>query len=196
MVSMLFPLLTIISYYVPSDNTTISADARDFIWIWYQMFPADSDDFQEIFTDTNGQKHFTTIPRGKMQRKVWDKISDHGQSVLSPPFAELLRHTVGPFVSAIRDCLSSKAVHYGGKLILVGDAMVQCRPHTAISTNQAAQQALGLESVYRGKTGLDEWEEEALEIAKKNYAFSIAFGEFCFTGKIPESVRSVVERET
>jgi hypothetical protein len=157
------------------------------------MLPADSDDFEQIFTDTNGEKHFTTIPRGKMQRKVWEKISKYGERVLSPPFTELVKNTVDPFVSAIRDCLSPKAVHYDGKLILVGDAMVQCRPHTAISTNQAARQALDLESVFQGKRNLGEWEKEALEISGKNHAFSISFGEFCFTGKAPESVRSVVE---
>jgi len=78
--------------------------------------------------------------------------------------------------------------------MLVGDAMMRCRPHTAISTNQAAQQGLALESVFQGKRSLEEWENEALGIAGKNHAFSIAFGEFCFTEKAPDSVRSTVER--
>jgi hypothetical protein len=159
------------------------------------MLPGDSDDFKDAFTDTSGKVHLTTIPRGKMQRKVWEKVSEYGERVLSPPFAELLRNTVDPFVSAIRDCVSPTAVHYDGKLILVGDAMVQCRPHTAISTDQAAQQALSLESVFQGKRSLADWEKESLETAKKNHGFSIAFGEFCFTGKAPDSVRSTVERE-
>lgn len=187
-------LLTVSSYYVPSDNKTTSANARDFIWVWYQTVSGDSDEFQDIFTDTYGEKHSTTIPRGMIQGKVWEKILNTGQEILSPPFAELLQNTHDPFVSAIRDCLSPKAVHCDGKLILVGDAMVQCRPHSAISTNLAAQQALGLESVFLGKMGLGEREEEALGVAGKNHAFSIAFGEFCFSGNAPEAVRSVMER--
>jgi len=48
------------------------------------MLGADSNDFQEIFTDTNGRKHITTIPRGKMQREVRGKILKDGKTVLNP----------------------------------------------------------------------------------------------------------------
>lgn len=53
------------------------------------MLEEDSDDFRKTFTDVDGKKHFTTIPRGKMHPEVWAKKQKSGAE-LSTPFAELL----------------------------------------------------------------------------------------------------------
>jgi hydroxymethylglutaryl-CoA reductase len=43
---------------------------------------------------------------------------------------------------------------FDGKLLLVGDALAQFRPHVGSSTNQAALDALLLEKVLKGEMGL------------------------------------------
>jgi hypothetical protein len=78
-----------------------------FIWAWYEMLNESSKYCEEVFTDIFGKKYATTITRGQVQPKVWAKQCIKVVS-LSAPFAELLEKTQDPFVSAIREPLSTK----------------------------------------------------------------------------------------
>lgn len=181
-------MTTLLSYHVPSETGSITPGDCQFIWIWYEKIEENSEDFQEIFTDISGQRHLTTIPRRKMQPSVWAKKRSRGMETLSRPFAELLNKTSDPFISAIRDNISPQAVFHNGKLILVGDAFALFRPHNASSTNQAAKQALELAEVFKGTLDFSEWEKSAIEYAEKTNAMSLAFAEYCFTGRVPGSL--------
>ncbi|TVY83893.1 2,6-dihydroxypyridine 3-monooxygenase [Lachnellula suecica] len=181
----------ILSYHVPSDNGSLKPGECQFIWAWYEKLDEHSDDFNENFTDISGKRHFTTVPRGKMQPKVWEKRQECGNS-LNPPFAELLEKTSDPFVSAIRERQSPKSVFYDGKLLLVGDAFALFRPHLGSSTNQAAMQALGLAEVLEGRSDLVAWERKSVEYAMKTAALGNAYGEYCFTGKVPDSISAAI----
>jgi 2-polyprenyl-6-methoxyphenol hydroxylase-like FAD-dependent oxidoreductase len=131
-----------------------------------------------------------------VSKEVWKQIQDDGQKELSTLFANLVAKTDKSFISAIRDLRSPQASFYDGKLLLVGDAMVLARPHSGLSTNQVASQALALEEVVRGKVSVEEWEKEVLRSAYANHALSNAFGAFLFTGKTPDAaVQSVIEKE-
>lgn len=65
---------------------------------------------------------------------------------LPPPFEELWKSTLndspGPFLQAVTDVKSPKAVFGKGRILLCGDALCRPRPHTASSTSQAASHAL------------------------------------------------------
>ena len=63
-------------------------------------------------------------------------------------------------VTSVTSIASPRAVFFNGKLLLVGDALAQFRPHVGSSTNQAALDALLLEKVFKGEIGLDQWEEQ------------------------------------
>jgi 2-polyprenyl-6-methoxyphenol hydroxylase-like FAD-dependent oxidoreductase len=181
-------ILISLSYHVPSETGSSDAGDCQFIWVWYEKIEEDSEEFREIFIDTSGKKYLTTIPRGKMQPSVWAKKRSCGTAALTKPFAELLEKTTDPFVSAIRESAASKAVFYGGKLILVGDAFALIRPHTGSSTNQAARQALGLADVFKGSSDLSEWEKSSIEHAESTSAFSLSYAEYCFTGNVPSGL--------
>lgn len=163
-----------------------------FIWIWYEMLDKNSQEFQETFTDSSGKKHSTTVPRGKVDPKVWAKRQRSGAAV-SVPFAELIEKTTDPFVSAIREGSTPQSVFYDGKLLLVGDAFSLFRPHIGASTNQAARQALELVEVFQGHKSLKEWEESSLSYAKMTSAISMTFGNYCFTGKVPQSLSTAIK---
>lgn len=76
--------------------------------------------------------------------------------------------------------------------MIVGDALTQCRPHTAIATDLAAGQALGLEKVVSGEMGLEEWEKEVIEAGRRELGISKAFGEFCLMGEVPEALKAIL----
>jgi len=172
----------------------MAPEDSQFIWVWYDKLDQDSQEFQSTFTDNSGKKHSTTIPRGKMDPKVWAKRQSSG-AALSVPFAELIKKTTDPFVSAIRESTTPQPVAHDGKLLLVGDAFSLFRPHTGSSTNQTARQALELAEVFRGVKTLDEWQASSLGYARMTGAISKAFGEYCFTGQIPQSLATAIKPE-
>lgn len=179
---------------MPSENGSLAPGEGQFIWIWYEKLEEGSDAFREVFTDVHGKKHFSTIPRGKIQPEIWAKRRSFGGN-LSVPFTELVEKTTDPFVSAIREFVAPKTVFHDGKLLLVGDAFALFRPHVAASTNQAAMQAIGLSAVFRGDGDgdLEAWERNSLGYARKTSAISAAFGEYCFTGKIPGMLSAAIK---
>jgi len=74
----------------------------------------------------------------------------------------------------------------GGKVILVGDAVAGCRPHTTAGTTQAAMHALLLGKVFgEGTMGLDEWEELVLGYARKVQEIGARMGNLSQFGEHP-----------
>jgi 2-polyprenyl-6-methoxyphenol hydroxylase-like FAD-dependent oxidoreductase len=182
------------SYHVPSDTGSVEPGDCQFIWIWYEMLEEDSAEFDEIFTDIAGRRHFTTVPRGKIRPEVWSKRQSRAGAI-SAPFAELIAKTDDPFVSAIREFTAPGCVFHDGKLLLVGDGFSLFRPHVGASTNQAALQALGLAEVLQGKCSLQDWEKKALEYAKTTSALSAAFGSYSFSGEVPEVLKARIQAD-
>lgn len=73
---------------------------------------------------------------------------------------------------------ASYASFFGGKLVLVGDALTLFRPHVGLSTNQGTFHALLLKTVLVGEISLAEWETTFLEYANVTLLRSIDFGAF------------------
>jgi 2-polyprenyl-6-methoxyphenol hydroxylase-like FAD-dependent oxidoreductase len=144
-----------------------------------------SSQLTETLTDMDGKLHQSTVPRGKLSTRVWQRLVDRKSSVVNPYFVELMESIEQPFVSAIQDFQGQKAVFYDGKLLLVGDAFTLCRPHGGGSTSQAAVQAQTLFQALQGNMTLDEWEETCLDSAEKAARFSLAMADFFWNDKSP-----------
>ncbi|KAF1828346.1 FAD/NAD(P)-binding domain-containing protein [Decorospora gaudefroyi] len=183
-----------LSDHVPSESGSMDPEDSQFIWVWYDKMDETSQEFQDTFTDVSGKKHSTTIPRGKVNPEVWAKRQSSG-ATLSVPFAELIRKTTDPFVSAIRDSMTPKAVAHDGQLLIVGNAFSLFRPHTGSSTNQATRQALELADVFQDKMTLDEWQESSVAYERMTSLISKAFGEYCFTDKVPDILAAALKPE-
>lgn len=170
--------------------------------------PEESFEFSETFTDVDGNRHLTTIPRGKIAPKVWQRVSSRASKFGNPNFADLTASINEPFVSAVRDFPGSKSVFHDGKVLLVGDAFSLCRPHTVScskvlvnpianshkggSTSQAAFQALELLKVLDGSLELEEWEKACIESADEERTRSIGAAGFFFGGEMPKFVKNMM----
>jgi 2-polyprenyl-6-methoxyphenol hydroxylase-like FAD-dependent oxidoreductase len=130
-----------------------------------------------------------------MDPRIWEKRKEYGKTKLSPPFQELLQKTVDPFVSAIRDSQVVAPSSYDRKLLVVGDALCLFRPHVALSTNQAARQALQLYDVMQGRRDWADWERSSLDYAKLTRAMSVAYGEYQFTGAISPEFKTWMNKD-
>lgn len=170
----------------------MAPEDSQFIWVWYNKLDSDSQEFFDTFTETSGEMHSTTVPRGKVDPKIWAERQASGLQ-LSRPFAELVARTTDPFVTAIRESSTSQASAHDGKLLLVGDAFSLSRPHISPSTNQAARQALELANVFRGQMTLQEWQASSIGYAKMVSAASKEFGDYCFTGQVSEDLAAALK---
>ena len=133
-------------------------------------------------TDVDGRQHRNTLPIGKMAPAVWEKQKTFATTTLPAPFAELVRKTTKPFITAVTDIAAPKASFFDGKLLLVGDALVPFRPHVACSTNQAALNALLLEKVLEGEINLNGWERQVMDYAEITRLRSITWGSWYQVG--------------
>jgi hypothetical protein len=129
-------------------------------------------------TDINGKMHYGTVPRGLINPDVWERKRAFGMSKFPPCIAALVEHTPSPFVTKIYDTASTKAVFFGNKLFIVGDALVAFRPHIALSTNQAAHHCQLLEKVMDGKMPPREWEHAVLRYGNAKRMLSVVVGTF------------------
>ncbi|KAF1996761.1 FAD/NAD(P)-binding domain-containing protein [Amniculicola lignicola CBS 123094] len=164
----------IITYLTPGPKGNAKGD-RLLDWVWYDKCDIDSQDFSETMTDRSGRKHRVTVPRGDLSEVVWAKRVERARTVLSSPWVEMVTTSESPFVTAITNSESDKAVFFGGKLLLAGDAFIQFRPHLGSSCNLPVLQALTLLK-----------EDQVLSHGKEFAMRSIAAGQFGMTGTYPE----------
>ncbi|CAF9927069.1 hypothetical protein IMSHALPRED_007113 [Imshaugia aleurites] len=75
-------------------------------------------------------------------------------------------------------CRAIRASHLDGKVLLVGDALASFRPHAALSTNQAALNALLRGKVMKGEMALMDWQRTVLKYAHVSAARSRAIGTY------------------
>ena len=147
-------------------------------YVWYCNYAEDSSDFEDLMTDVNGHRHRNTLPIGGVRDEIWFKQKALAREILAPPFAELVNKTSQPFVATISETISPRASFLDGKVLLVGDALASFRPHAALSTNQAALNALLLGKVMKGDMALGEWERAVLKYANVSAGRSRAIGTY------------------
>lgn len=145
-------------------------------WMWYRNVPEPQ--LAGTMTDIHGKTHAGTVPRELLNPEVWQKQLAVGADLLPSAFYELISKTKQPFVTKIHDVASSRATFFGGKLVLVGDALVAFRPHIALSSNQAALDCLTLEQVIEGEISMKQWERKVLNYGYRFRALSVMIGDY------------------
>jgi 2-polyprenyl-6-methoxyphenol hydroxylase-like FAD-dependent oxidoreductase len=162
----------ILGYAIPGAEGALEPGKRLVNWVWYWNFEEGSKEHQEVFTDSDGNRHRFTLPTGgKMRKDVWDRQVRSAEKILPPQFLELVKKTQKPFVQAITDVEPpAQETKVGalleGKVALLGDALAGFRPHTAASTSQAAFDALRLEEVFAGRLSWDDYHQEVMSFAR------------------------------
>lgn len=112
-----------------------------------------------------------------MRKETVEQQRQYAKKVLPPQFAEIVCDTKQPFIQAITDVVSPGNSFFHGKLLLIGDAVADFRPHLAASTSQAALDAQKLHELMNGEIGLGQWEEETMEFAKNMQRRGVEMGQ-------------------
>ncbi|KAF2011504.1 hypothetical protein BU24DRAFT_466204 [Aaosphaeria arxii CBS 175.79] len=138
----------LLHYTIPTDEGNLDPGKRLHNWIWYQR--VNEQELNSIFTDINGPQHQGTVARGLLDPKIWEKQKAVASKTMPEELSQILHSTSSPFVSKIYDASLTKAVFFGEKLFLIGDALTTIRPNAGMSTTYAAYAVNELEKVVEG----------------------------------------------
>ncbi|KAI1174460.1 hypothetical protein F4777DRAFT_381202 [Nemania sp. FL0916] len=171
------PGVQILTYLIPGKNGTVEPGQRLLNFVYYTNFPEGSPELEEIMTDCNGRRRAITMPPGMTDAQAWEKQRVLARERLPPQFAEIVCGTSKPFVQAVTDVLSPEHEYWGGKVVLIGDALAGFRPHTVASTSQAAFDAMIFADYIEGKVDRDEWKRQTLGFARYIQKRGVDMGE-------------------
>lgn len=171
------PGVQILTYLIPGKNGTVEPGKRLINFVYYTNFPAGSPELEEIMTDRNGRRRAITMPPGMTDPKAWEKQRALARERLPPQFAEIVCGTRKPFVQAVTDVLSPEHEYWGGRVVLIGDALAGFRPHTVASTSQAAFDAMVFADYVAGKVSRAEWKRQTLGFARFVQKRGVEMGE-------------------
>ncbi|KIW26186.1 uncharacterized protein PV07_09300 [Cladophialophora immunda] len=133
-----------LTYTIPGIDGAMEPGKRLLNFVWYTNFPEGEEELEKVMTDKDGKRRRLTIPPGTMRPEAWEMVKQRGRDRLPPQMSEMVEKTKQPFVQCITDVITPTNDFYGGKVVLIGDALAGFRPHTVASTSQAAFDVLML----------------------------------------------------
>lgn len=130
-----------LSYTVPGAGGAVSPGQRRHNFVWYQ--PAEPEHvLPDLLTDSEGEEHRPNIPPPAIRPDVIETMRAHADAVLSPAYAAFVKATRQPFLQPVADHLSPRFAI--GRVVLIGDAAAQARPHVGAGTSKAIADAEAL----------------------------------------------------
>jgi 2-polyprenyl-6-methoxyphenol hydroxylase-like FAD-dependent oxidoreductase len=138
----------------------------------------------ELFTDSNGKLHYSTVPRGLVRSELWEKQKELAVKMLPPGLAAIVQATETPFVTKVYDTTSTKACFFNGKVFLVGDAQITLRPNAGMGATHAANDCNELEKVIMGTATPEQWEKAVLRWGAAQQRFAMAISAYTLGTRI------------
>jgi 2,6-dihydroxypyridine 3-monooxygenase len=154
-----------ITYPIPGSDTPAGA-RRLRNWLWYWNVPAGAE-LEQLLTAADGTRFATSVPRGLVHRDRLSELARRAEARLPPMLAELVNATPEPFIQVIFDLAVERTT--SGRACLIGDAAFTARPHIAVGTAKAAEDAWTLAAALEGAGGdvaqvLDRWSRQQVRL--------------------------------
>jgi 2,6-dihydroxypyridine 3-monooxygenase len=163
----LMPASHMLAYPIPNVDGTVTAGKRRLNWVWYRNVE-NGDAIDDLMTGTDGRRHPLSLPPGAVRPRFLDELAE-AATRLPTPLAQMVTGTAEPFVQLIVDVAVPRMVF--GRICLLGDAAFALRPHAAVGTAKAAEDAWQLARALRdpGDVGraLAGWEESQLRLGRQ-----------------------------
>jgi len=164
----LMPGSHILAYPIPNVDGTVTAGRRRLNWVWYRNVAAGGA-IEGLVTGADGRRHPLSLPPGTVRPVYLDDLRA-AAARLPAPLAEAVTRTAEPFVQLIVDVAVPRMVF--GRVCLLGDAAFALRPHAAVGTAKAAEDAWQLARALRSAGGdvapaLALWEAAQLRLGRE-----------------------------
>lgn len=115
------PSAQVVSYAVPQNEGEADVGARCVNWVWYQN--RTKEEIKELLRDKQGKQHRFSLPAKGMREEEIERIREQARRELPPLHVEMIERTADPFVQVVTDSYAGASAFFGGKLLLVGDAV-------------------------------------------------------------------------
>jgi 2-polyprenyl-6-methoxyphenol hydroxylase-like FAD-dependent oxidoreductase len=135
-----------LGYPVAGFGNSTRPGERCYNFVWYRPVE-EARGLPQLCTDTAGRRHDMSIPPPLIRAEVLAEVRRAADDLLSPQFAEVVRHTRQPFFQAIFDLESSQIAF--DRVALLGDAAFVARPHCGMGVTKAAGDAMTLADLLR-----------------------------------------------
>jgi 2,6-dihydroxypyridine 3-monooxygenase len=164
----LMPASHILAYPIPDVDGTVTPGGRQFNWVWYRNV-AEGEPLDDLMTGADGRRHPLSLPPGLARPHHVDELQAAARH-LPGPLAEIVTATAEPFVQVIVDVAVPRMVV--GRICILGDAAFALRPHAAVGTAKAAEDAWQLSRALEANEGdvdaaLVAWEESQLRLGRQ-----------------------------
>jgi 2,6-dihydroxypyridine 3-monooxygenase len=164
----LMPSSHILAYPIPNVDGTVTPSGRQFNWVWYRNV-AEGEPLDELMTGTDGRRHPLSLPPGLAHVHHVNELQTAAKQ-LPAALAEIVLETAEPFVQLIVDVAVPRMVV--GRVCILGDAAFALRPHAAVGTAKAAEDAWQLGRALRAEPddidrALAGWEEGQLTLGRQ-----------------------------
>ena len=137
----LAPHEQMLSYTIPGPHGEEAPGERRHNFVWYR--PADEKGtLQDLLTDADGKTHHPNIQPDKIRSELIEGLRRDADCALSPAYAALVKATKHPFIQPIADHIAPRLAF--DRVVLIGDAAAQTRPHTGAGTGKAVADAVAL----------------------------------------------------
>ena len=157
-----------ITYCVLPDGHSISypIPGRLQNWLWYwNVSPGSELDVRPA----------TSVPPGSVQEEHVAELVDRARAKLPPVMVEVIERTVAPYIQVILDIEPERMA--SGRACLIGDGAFTARPHIAVGTAKAAEDAWTLAAALDVADGdldgaLDSWSQQQVALGSAAVARS------------------------
>jgi 2,6-dihydroxypyridine 3-monooxygenase len=137
----------VLTYPIPGADGSVEEGRRLTNWLWYRNVP-EGPALDALLTDRGGVRRPVSLAPGTVARENLDELRTASAARLPPPLRELVDATPDPFVQVVFDIAVPRMAF--GRACLIGDAAFALRPHAAVGTAKAAEDAWTLGAAMRG----------------------------------------------
>jgi 2,6-dihydroxypyridine 3-monooxygenase len=134
----LMPNSHFLTYPIPGADGSVEEGRRLTNWLWYRNV-AEGPALDALMTDRAGVRRPVSLSPGTVAAEHLDELRAASAERLPPPLAELVAATPEPFVQVVFDIDVPRMAF--GRACLIGDAAFALRPHAAVGSAKAAEDA-------------------------------------------------------
>ena len=165
----LLPHSHVLTYPIPGPDGSVEPGHRLTNWLWYRNV-ADGEALDALMTDRGGTRRPMSLAPGTVADVSLAELRADAETLLPPPLAELVRATAEPFVQVVFDIEVPRMAF--GRAALIGDAAFALRPHAAVGSAKAAEDAWRLgeamvASDFDVPAALARWEPGQLALGRR-----------------------------
>jgi 2,6-dihydroxypyridine 3-monooxygenase len=157
-----------LTYPIPGADGSVEEGWRLTNWLWYRNV-AEGPELDTLMTDRAGVRRPVSLAPGTVSPGALDELRRASAAQLPPPLHELVAATPEPFVQVVFDIDPPQMAF--GRACLIGDAAFALRPHAAVGSAKAAEDARTLGAAMRAAAfdvprALERWEPGQLALGR------------------------------